>query len=592
MSIFSNINGNDPFGALQGEGAESADFPSGFQNSPFGPFWETAEHFDEHIIEETPINVEYHIKASFKKKEVVDLFNKETVADNVIKLYLTIENSYPIKYGELKDLRDANIRYSNILSYVGIVLGDDIYREINKDVSRQDFYVDKLARDFIEDASQLDEVKSIINRRFIDYMKNKRSDIFKLGLVGQLIQEELKKDLQEFWKPVLQSLANEVRKLKLEDEKYWQPYNKNGELKSEDAFTPIISGDVRNFQEFALNSIKSLDAIDSLILDYTGLKKIEGVTQFKSDNNKSLLEEALSEVYSFFKAILGEFKERLIAFLITLSGKFYEANAFLVGLINGVIELIAGLIDAVGMMAGLISGDAKFLKEAIQKEFAKLKEDGFYTYLFKELSEFFEDIGERYKTSQSRYAIMKKLGEDIIGIADLILGIYFGYKIGITVLSRVRVVLKDLDKRVDVILKNVYDEFKKIRRKARADWMSKNLFRLGSDGETIRNASRLLKRPDDGFFNVLAHGDGKRFIIDGRKYNADEFASLLLKNGYQKGDPIRLIVCYAGAKPNGPASKLAKILNATVLAATDKIALNNLNEFVIKNNGVFETFNP
>ncbi|WP_299679134.1 hypothetical protein [uncultured Dokdonia sp.] len=120
--------------------------------------------------------------------------------------------------------------------------------------------------------------------------------------------------------------------------------------------------------------------------------------------------------------------------------------------------------------------------------------------------------------------------------------------------------------------------------------MGNRFFRFGNDGATQRNSIRLEKRPDDGWFNVLAHGDGRRFIIDGRKISPEAFVKLLLDRGYQKGEPIRLVVCFSGLKPNGPAAKLSKILNAKVQAPTDKVSLNDLYEFEHNLKGKFVIF--
>lgn len=137
--------------------------------------------------------------------------------------------------------------------------------------------------------------------------------------------------------------------------------------------------------------------------------------------------------------------------------------------------------------------------------------------------------------------------------------------------------------------KNFDDLFKR-----RSNWMSSGLFRFGDDAATMSNAIKLAKRTDDGWFNVLAHGssNSKHFIINGRKLKPDEFANLLIKKGYKLGDPIRLVVCYAGAKPNGIAAKLSKLLKAKVQAPTDKIRLDNFSEFEIFNKGEFVIFNP
>jgi len=142
--------------------------------------------------------------------------------------------------------------------------------------------------------------------------------------------------------------------------------------------------------------------------------------------------------------------------------------------------------------------------------------------------------------------------------------------------------------------KRKFDDLIRGRTKHRLDWMASNFFRFGDDGETVRNAIKLKLRPDDGWYHVLAHGDkkGRHFIVNGIKYKPEDFAQLILERGYQKGDPIRLVVCHSGAKPNGIAAKLAKILDTTIEAPTNKVALNEAKEFVIDKKGKFVTFKP
>lgn len=119
----------------------------------------------------------------------------------------------------------------------------------------------------------------------------------------------------------------------------------------------------------------------------------------------------------------------------------------------------------------------------------------------------------------------------------------------------------------------------------------KATFKLYNDAVTFRNFLRLKQRADDGWYNILCHGDGKRVIIDGKKYKEEEFAKKLLDEGYEKGNPIRLIACETGSKPSGFAAQLAKILETKVIAPTERISVDDIGDFIHDKKGKFVEFN-
>jgi len=104
-------------------------------------------------------------------------------------------------------------------------------------------------------------------------------------------------------------------------------------------------------------------------------------------------------------------------------------------------------------------------------------------------------------------------------------------------------------------------------------WMSPGFFKFGEDTATFRNFIRLRERTHDGYYNILCHGSGKSVIIDGRNLKPQELANLILQQGYEKDEPIRLISCKTGAKANGFAKKLAELLDVEVIAPQKKYLL-------------------
>lgn len=143
---------------------------------------------------------------------------------------------------------------------------------------------------------------------------------------------------------------------------------------------------------------------------------------------------------------------------------------------------------------------------------------------------------------------------------------------------------------VNNLWKKIADWFLKNKKRFSIKWMSPGFFKFGDDAATFRNFLRLKERTHDGFYNILCHGSEKNVLINGRKLKPQELADLILEQGYEKGEPIRLISCYTGAKPNGFAKKLAEILEVEVIAPTERISVDDLGNFIHDKKGKFITF--
>lgn len=140
------------------------------------------------------------------------------------------------------------------------------------------------------------------------------------------------------------------------------------------------------------------------------------------------------------------------------------------------------------------------------------------------------------------------------------------------------------------ISKEIVDWFLKNKKRFSIKWMSPGFFKFGDDAATFRNFLRLKERAHDGFYNILCHGSEKNVLINGKKLKPQELADLILKQGYEKGEPIRLISCHTGSKPNGFAKKLAEILEVEVIAPTERISVDDLGNFIHDKKGKFVTF--
>jgi len=122
-------------------------------------------------------------------------------------------------------------------------------------------------------------------------------------------------------------------------------------------------------------------------------------------------------------------------------------------------------------------------------------------------------------------AVLTKLGETFKAFANLVTGAIKGaYKIGEKSVKALMAgfdwLIEFLSKGTDEIIRIIDEVFAKLKQTIddvrKLDWMSSGLFKFGNDGATFRNYIKLQQRADDGWYNILCHGDPKRVIINGK----------------------------------------------------------------------------
>ena len=107
-------------------------------------------------------------------------------------------------------------------------------------------------------------------------------------------------------------------------------------------------------------------------------------------------------------------------------------------------------------------------------------------------------------------------------------------------------------------------------------------------------------KPLEGYQDIVCHGDAYGFVIrnaDGVETNLTlrEFAEILQQTpGFEKGKPIRLMACEAGAGEGLPAQYLADLFGVEVIAPTDVliIAPDGTMKIGENNNGTWKRFKP
>ncbi len=448
--------------AFSGSGGSFPEVQSLFKDSPFGVAWDAAIYKDDELTENTSIAVRYVVTVSNDARRIKDKFANEVVDDDVIKLYLIVQDKKPIDYYKPadKDLRLANIRYSNIAEIVGFVIGDAVVEAVDDDSYLYQEYIDKYVRSFTESKEDITLLKDALSGAFDDYLENPRSNFFKRSFIGNLIKTELKRELQEFWKPILGSLAREIRSVKIQDEKYWQPYTASGDLKEDNQYTPIfpVAEAAQEAGLFFNGVIKQFEFFDAIIADYLDINTLKSkpdVVLFKESGKNSILIKIFKEIYEFFKGIVSFVKEGLVNFIEGFVDSAFTLNAFFVGVYNGVINFIASLVDLLSFFAGFLSGDSEQVFETFRKEFEKLKEAGFFTYIYEQLTKFFDKVSNRYDTSQAKYVISKNLGEDIFKIFEVLIAVYSGVQVVKGAARTIKGLRKQVDDTIELSSRNI-----------------------------------------------------------------------------------------------------------------------------------------
>ncbi len=118
-------------------------------------------------------------------------------------------------------------------------------------------------------------------------------------------------------------------------------------------------------------------------------------------------------------------------------------------------------------------------------------------------------------------------------------------------------------------------------------WMNRSTV-LGADEATALNASRMV--PETGVHQVLLHGTGDGFIVNGAFTSPKDLARTMLQSGYQRGTPVRLISCHTGVFGDGAAYQLSRYLRSPVIAPTNKIRIIDGGGYEIFGGGRFRTF--
>ncbi|NVK53667.1 MAG: hypothetical protein HWD85_12095 [Flavobacteriaceae bacterium] len=282
-------------------------------------------------------------------------------------------------------------------------------------------------------------------------------------------------------------IANGIRELKITDEKKWRPVdNEKGLQVYEPAFIPNLDLGID------FNAIEArYKEIDKTILNQINkFDWINGVNEKIADNG------CQSFMLTLTKGFYSSVRDILVSVYTTLKDiylGFIEfsrlLNAFLVGLYNGVIELVAAIIELIGNL--LQSEKLKEIIQGFKDLVAKIAEEGIIQFL----KDVFDDFIKKYQEAESSYDIAKFLGEDLAEIIlDIIIGIMTAgggvayiasKKITLLTLKKTLKETKDLLSNPKLLKKKIEDKLKKKKEKTKVIDLNPRSFKYLTEEQKI-----------------------------------------------------------------------------------------------------------
>ncbi len=246
--------------------------------------------------------------------------------------------------------------------------------------------------------------------------------------VARLLQ--LPKDLLVF---LLKKLAGLLSELKLENKRYWLPGNRNEKGRAD--YTPLLPVNIQGPYELVE---KAFSKIDSLITLFLG----EPHDEVNDPDKKGVL-AFLRYYYKEIRQTLREFNGVVKELVTTLQEAIYILNAFIVGIYNGVINVVTGFIRLVAVVLDLMDAERlRLFLEGLKKLRAQIREKGFLTFMKTVLSQIISELKKRYSSDKGIYELAKNLGEDLAElIVDTIIALATG---SATIIDKIKVFLKEL----------------------------------------------------------------------------------------------------------------------------------------------------
>ena len=351
--------------------------------------------------------------------------------DNVIRIYAK-KNDKQLINKKVISLPQSGLTYNDLTIY-GVTLSKNLVIKINEDKTAVKAIVDDTIKWLkIASHSERSNFRIVLTIMIQNHVRHFPKDfVYEPPKAYEEFYEMLQVcvkigflDISEtaglISKEVFSALANTIRKLKFGEERWNPNIGKDNDEKSKEnsdkKYNPLLF-DLTKIKETISNNLQDLEQKNNDNIN-SSLNSVEKIPNF--NNITPHLQNVIEQAKNFIVRIILEGLEKIVNNLDHLV-KLY--NAYIVGFINGVIDFIAEIVEAIGFLFSLfnyesikqlIEGVRKFINEVSWKEIRQL--------LKKELQKLFAFMigDEAYKNAYEFGLFIPKMLEyavDIIFIA-------------------------------------------------------------------------------------------------------------------------------------------------------------------------------
>ncbi|UPQ78114.1 hypothetical protein M0M57_10815 [Flavobacterium azooxidireducens] len=489
----------------------SSTFPSfedlsGFNNSPFGAFWEKeeAQKMNFKLLTNNSIAKENNLAVSFSLALATDTptidkkVSKINGIDNFTVFIVAKSGTIKNFSGTTKEASEfTGLKIENIIEIRAVelgynLLGSSLSKEtIQKWVNEYDKWMNPSG---FFSSEQLD----YIYKEAVNYYENNKFTILTQPVTNKILimlLEALRKDLKYYFNEdyvakFLQQIALEFKsKAMITDPNRWNPYLANQERNPDyDPYfiTNINAEKIR--MEDAVQQFEGLldqSALDVLLISALQTKVPLEIRSLLSAIYKSV-RDGFIEMYQDAKAMLQTFADL---------PEMY--NAFLVGLYNGLIRFLASLIEMIGFFVSLANpGNWESFVEGFKK---------FFSEIWSTLKTLIAAYFKKFTVAQNPIDFIKIFVEEITGIAIELFLLYVS--LGVSATKKIAEGLEQLLKNPKATVEDWMDYFKK-RKKEDSPENPPNL--LDEVDDIVGNRKKTLDDVESGKIKLDEDANGNK----------------------------------------------------------------------------------
>ncbi|MFD2562817.1 hypothetical protein [Aquimarina rubra] len=282
-----------------------------------------------------------------QKKTSVILF----ISNDGVKLERAYQKATDILDNEIVLFIEKNDKYNLFGSVIRIRSGNAISQ--NADLPFKD--ITKLAR-----AYDLDVSSGAILEVLQDHLKDKSSNFYFIRK-ALLWGSRVSKIPMNFALSKIASAMDDVSKaiennLKIGDN-YYKAYDQEGNISK--TYTPILPGfDLIQAADKANENADYEQAFTQFtrILDALEIQIQRGVDSLRIDSLKKYIKRRLSVLFDIIKEAKGFIKDIIGQAIDFIKSSFVFINAFLVGIINSLVDVVKGIFDIISLICKAVVG--------------------------------------------------------------------------------------------------------------------------------------------------------------------------------------------------------------------------------------------